>query len=141
MTKIENNRVVQEMPRNFDVLKRDFIKTKNLFLARSQEIVQEFNEETAQDEIKETPTRAYALLWALKQELDGFFYNQEAEMVEKMKEDYDENNVDKYIFPEYNKVIYFDDDAQFYFQRGLNQREWQEYDFVCNEREKAKHKK
>lgn len=134
MKKALQSREIEQLPRNFEVLKKEFQKVKNMYFARNTVTEQVKTEaENGRDEYKKTlPIEAFALFWVLLQEFEKFLNANEAEIAEKLFGLIKEKGLKQVVLPKYGIKVVFDEEAQWFFQNEMTKEDWAEYDKKCN---------
>lgn len=133
MKKAIPNRVVSPLPKNLEVLKRDFQKVKNMFFARSHVVVEKAEYEFEWDKTV-IPIESKALFWVLMQEFESFLTTHEAELTEDILKELEEKGSKEIPLYEYGIKVVFDDEAKWFFKKDLTEKDWAEYDKQCNEK-------
>lgn len=133
MKKAKAGREISPLPRNMEVVKRDFQKVRNMFFARNKVVTEKAEYEFEMDK-KEVPVEAKALFWVLMQEFEKYLNEQEASVTEELYaylEDKEKKEIPLY---EYGIKVVFDDEAKWFFQKELTKKDWAEYDKACNKK-------
>ena len=132
-------RVISPLPKNLEVLKRDFQKVKNMFFARNKVVVEKAEYEFEWDKVA-IPIESKALFWILLQEFENFINEHEAELTEGMIKELEEKGTKEIPLYEYGVKVVFDDEAKWFFKKELTKDDWAVYDKKCNEELKKKNK-
>ena len=126
------NREISELPKNFEILKREFQKVRNMYFAKSKVITKKAEEEYEKDEY-EIPIEAKALFWVLMQEFNSFLTENEATLSEDLVAEMEDKNLKQICLPVYGIKVVWDDEAKWFFQKEMTKEDWLEYDTKCNE--------
>lgn len=128
------DRVIAELPKNFNQAKKEFQKCKQLFFIgnKSTKSYQDENEKVITEEFLTLEKKA--LLWLLFQEFESFLNKHESDIILDLKESMDKENTKYVLLAEYGKKVIFDEDANWFFAEEMNYDDWQEYDKKCNEK-------
>ena len=127
-------RQVSELPRNFNLAKKEFEKCKNIFLASKRKTWKE----TLEDGVKQVTHEKIniedkALLFMLVDEFEKFLFEQDKEICENLKIAMDEENNYRVILGEYGKVVRFDEESCWFYCDDMSEKDWKDYDKKCNE--------
>lgn len=133
MKKAKAGREVSPLPRNMEVVKRDFQKVRNMFFARSKVVTEKAEYEFEMDK-KEVPVEAKALFWVLMQEFEKYLNEQEASVTEELYAYLEDKEKKEILLYEYGIKVVFDDEAKWFFQKELTKEDWAEYDKACNKK-------
>lgn len=130
------NRNVEELPKTFNSVKREFEKWFTLYKGKNEITEKEVKDENSglviKEEKKYFKTETWAELWLMIKELQEFLYNKESEVIEKLTEKFEEENITSICLPKYGRKVEFDKEANWYFDKEMNKSDWKEFDDKCN---------
>ena len=130
------NRNVEELPKTFNSVKREFEKWFTLYKGKNEITEKEVKDENSglviKEEKKYFKTETWAELWLMIKELQEFLYNKESEVIEKLTEKFEEENITSICLPQYGRKVEFDKEASWYFDKEMNKSDWKEFDDKCN---------
>ncbi len=130
------NRNVEELPKTFNSVKREFEKWFTLYKGKNEITEKEVKDENSglviKEEKKYFKTETWAELWLMIKELQEFLYNKESEVIEKLTEKFEEENITSICLPKYGRKVEFDKEASWYFDKEMNKSDWKEFDDKCN---------
>ena len=121
-------RKFESLPKNMEVVKREFTKVKNMFFARSKVIDEKADRNWKNDTYK-IEKEAFGLFWLLIQEFNAFMIGEEKEITEKILEVMSDNKL--YLY-KYNIKIIYDEEARWFRSEEITESEWRDFDKKCN---------
>lgn len=136
MKKAKVGREISPIPKNMEVVKRDFQKVKNMFFARNHVVTEKAEYEFEKDKT-EIPLEAKALFWVLIQDFENFINEHEASLTEDIFAQLENQEKKEIPLYEYGIKVVYDDEAKWFFQKELTKEDWAEYDKACNKKFKA----
>jgi hypothetical protein len=128
----KQEREVQFLPKNFDVIKKELTKVQNIFMAKSKVVVQEENYEERIPKIEEIPIESKALFWVLMQEFYKHLNNIEGDICTDLKTYVDESGNKDIILDKYGIKVTFDEEAQWFYKEDMTKKDWENFDKKCN---------
>lgn len=129
-------RVVEELPKTFNSTKREFEKWFTLYKGKNEIVEKEVKDQnnglTITEEKRYFKTETWAELWLMIKEFEKFLYEKESEVIEKLSEKFDEEKINYILLPKYGKKVEFDNEANWYYDKEMDKKDWKEFDDKCN---------
>lgn len=131
---MKKTRDVESLPKNFNLVKKEFEKQKNIFLAKNCYYEENQNPRTFDVERKQFFTlENLALLYCLIAEFENYLNTQESGIVEQFKTLMDEKNEYEVLLGTYGKKVFYDKDANWFFIEEMTDSDWKKWDKKSNE--------
>ena len=112
---------MKELPKIFYSSKREFEKQFNFYIAKIK------------DENKEKELENYSVMFALIQEFQNFLMKYEEQVSVGIKDRMDELNKYKIFLGDYEKVLKYDDEAQWFYLYDMSNKDKAELTKIQNE--------
>ena len=112
---------MKELPKIFYSVKREFEKQFNFYIAKIK------------DENKEKELENYSVMFALIQEFQNFLMKYEEQVSVGIKDRMDELNKYKIFLGDYEKVLKYDDEAQWFYLYDMSNKDKAELTKIQNE--------
>ena len=112
---------MKELPKTFYNAKREFEKSFNFAISK------------AKDENKDKELENYAVLFALIQEFNNFLFKYEEEISVALKDRMDDLKKYKVFLSDFEKKVYYDDEASWLFVSDMNSKDHNELTKIQNE--------
>lgn len=112
---------MKELPKTFYNTKREFEKQFNFTIAKSK------------NEDKDKELENYATLFMLIQEFENFLMKYEEQVSIEIKDRMDELNKYKIFLGDYEKILKYDDEAQWFYLYDMSNRDKAELTKIQNE--------
>lgn len=133
MKKIVNtNREIEDMPKTFEPLKREYQKIYNIYMAHARKVVKKGELEWESD-VTDIEVESYALFWQMLQEFYDYLYDKEREIISVMSEKMAELKTNTVMLEKYGIKIVYDSDTSWYFKKDLDSADWKKIDKKDNE--------
>lgn len=113
---------MKELPKIFYSAKREFEKQFNFYIAKIK------------DENKEKELENYSVMFALIQEFQNFLMKYEEQVSVGIKDRMDELNNHKVFLVDYEKVLKYDDEAQWFYLYDMSNRDKAELTKIQNDK-------
>ena len=130
------DREVEELPKTFNSTKREFEKWFTIYKGKNEVIEKEVKDTnnglTITEEKRYYKTETWAELWLMIKELQEFLYKKESEVIEKLSEKFEEENITSICLPKYGRKVEFDKEANWYFDKEMDKSDWKAFDDKCN---------
>lgn len=119
---MQKENYMKELPKIFYSAKREFEKQFNFYIAKIK------------DENKEKELENYSVMFALIQEFQNFLMKYEEQVSVGIKDRMDELNKYKVFLGDYEKVLKYDDEAQWFYLYDMSNKDKAELTKIQNEK-------